>query len=105
MRFRAHPKFDRDLSKAPAEVCAWALSCAAMVESPGATFSQITEGALPLKGKDVRNYFVRKWRKKKPHGEYRLTFRATEEEAFFVALEPRGDDYKITRRRIRALTC
>ena len=52
----------------------------------------------------MRNYYVRKWRRKKPHGEYRLVFRATEEVVVFVSLEPRGDNYKIALRRIRAMS-
>ena len=103
MRFKAHSRFYRDLLKTPAEISAWALSWAAAAEIPGATLSEITQGASPLKGRDVHNCFVRKWRKKKPHGEYRLVFRATKEEVVFVALEPRGSDYKIAQRRIRAL--
>ena len=103
MRFKAHHRFDRDLSKAPAEISAWALDWAEAAKVPGATISQITEGASPLKGRDCRDCYVRKWRKKKPSGEYRLVFCADEEEVTFVALEPRGGDYKIAQRRIRAL--
>ena len=103
MRFRAHPRFDRDLARAPADIRAWALDWAEAAGRPGATLAEITEGASPLKGGDFRNCYVRKWRRKVPHGEYRLVFYADKEKAVFASLEPRGDDYKTARRRIRAL--
>ena len=82
----------------------WAMEWVEAAQAPGATFSEITQGASPLRGRNVRNYYVRRWRRKKPHGEYRLVFRATEEEAVFVSLEPRGGDYKTALRRIRAMS-
>lgn len=103
MRFRAHRQFDRDLNRAPADVCEWAMKWADAAKSPGATLAEVIEGASPMKGGNFRNCYARKWRRKTPHGEYRLVFYADEEETVFFSLEPRGSDYKIARRRIRAL--
>ena len=104
MRFSTHPKFDRELSKSPADVYTWATGWMESVKTSGADFHQIIADASPLRGRNVRNYYVRKWRRKKPHGEYRLVFRATEEDVVFVSLEPRGGDYKTALRRIRAMS-
>ena len=103
MRFTTHPKFDRELSKAPSDVHAWAVDWMESVKASGAGFRQVIADASPMRGGNVRNYYVRKWRRKKPHGEYRLVFRATEEVVVFVSLEPRGDNYKTALRRIRAM--
>ena len=104
MRFTTHPKFDRELSKAPADVYAWAVDWMESVKKGGASFRQIVADASPLKGRDLRDHYVRKWRRKKPHGEYRLVFYATEEDVVFVSLESRGGDYKTAIRRIRAMS-
>ena len=103
MRFDAHPRLWREIERAPKEVGQWAMGWMQAAQEPGATLSEIIEGAFPLKGGNSRNCYVRKWRRKIPHGEYRLVFRANEEGVFFFSLEPRGGDYKIARRRIRAL--
>ena len=103
MRVTTHRQFDRQLDKVPGDIRAWALDWMEAAKKPGATLSEIIEGASPLKGREFRNYYVRKWRRKVPHGEYRLVFHATGEEVVFVSLKPRGDDYKAARRRIRAL--
>ena len=103
MRVRVHPQFDRQAERTPAAIRAWAADWVEAAQKPGATLAEVTEGASPLKGGDFRGCYVRKWRRKVPHGEYRLVFRAAGEEAYFFSLEPRGDDYKAARRRIRAL--
>ena len=99
MRVELHPKLDRQLDKAPAEVREWALDWIEAAESPDATLESVVADASPLKG-DMRGYFARKWRR---GAEYRLVFRASEDDgARFISLEPRGGDYKIAKRRIRA---
>ena len=103
MRVETHRQFDRKLDRVPGDIRAWALGWVNAAKKPGATLAEVTEGASPLKGEGFRNCYVRKWRRKIPHGEHRLVFRATEEDALFFSLEPRGDDYKAARRRIRAL--
>ena len=103
MRVDAYRRLSRDLEKSPAEVHAWALGWMEAAKKSGATFSEVIADAAPMKGGDFRGCYVRKWRRKAPHGEYRLLFRADEEEVTFISLEPRGSDYKIARRRIRAL--
>ena len=103
MRFDARSRIWREIERAPKEVGQWAMGWIQAAQKPGATLSEIIEGASPLKGREFRNYYVRKWRRKVPHGEYRLVFHATGEEVVFVSLKPRGDDYKAARRRIRAL--
>ena len=104
IRVEAHPQFWRQVARAPKEAEAWAAEWVRAAQSSGATLSEITQGASALKGRDFRDCFVRKWRRKKPHGEYRLVFHATEEAVVFVSLEPRGGDYKIALRRIRAMS-
>ena len=103
MRFRAHSRIWREIAHAPEEVGRWAMGWVQAAQAPGATLSEVTEGASPLKGREFRGCHVRKWRRKIPRGEYRLVFCAGEDEVFFLALQPRGDDYKTARRRIRAL--
>ena len=103
MRFEAVPRAWRDIDRAPKSVGQWAMEWVRTAQNPGATLAEITEGASPLKGGEFRNCYVRKWRRKVPHGEYRLVFHATEERVVFFSLEPRGGDYKTARRRIRAL--
>ena len=106
MRVTTHRQFDRQLDKVPGDIRAWALDWMEAAKKPGATLSEIIADASPLKGRDFRNCYVRKWRRKVPHGEYRLVFRVNEvgeEVVVFFSLEPRGDDYKAARRRIRAL--
>ena len=103
MRVTAHQRFDRELYESPAEVHAWAMDWMESVKASGADFRQVIADASPLKGRNARDHYVRKWRRKKPHGEYRLVFRATKEEAHFVWIGPRSDNYKIALRRIRAM--
>ena len=102
MLARQRRPLKKDLKSAPAEVRNWALDWMEAASAPGATFASVTNGASPMKGGEFRDCFVRKWRKG-PHGEFRLVFRATEDEVMFFALDPRGDDYKTARRRVRAL--
>ena len=104
IRVGAHPRFWREIDRAPEEVKAWAAKWVKAAQAPGAAFSEMTQDASPMKGRNARDHYVHKWRKKKPHGEYRLVFRAAEEEVFFVWLGPRGDDYKTALRRIRAMS-
>ena len=103
MRFEAVPRVWREIERAPKDVGQWAMGWVQAAQKPGATFAEVTEGASPLKGGDFRNCYVRKWRRRVPHGEYRLVFYADGEKVIFASLEPRGDDYKVARRRIRAL--
>ena len=104
MRVGVHPRLDRDLLKVPVDVYAWTLDWIdAAKQSPELTLAAAIEGASRLKSGEFRNCYVRKWRRKASHGEYRLVFRATEDQVFFFSLEPRGSNYKIARRRIRAV--
>ena len=103
IRVETHPRFWRDVRDAPKEAGDWAEEWVAAAKAPGATLSEITQGAFPLKGGRFRGYHVRKWRRKRPHGEYRLVFFAAGDKVEFTSLEPRGADYKIAGRRIRAI--
>ena len=103
IRVTVHARVWREIGRAPEEARAWASEWVEAAKAPDATFSQVIAGATPLKGGEFRNCYVRKLRRKKPHGEYRLVFRATEDEVIFASLEPRGGDYKIAGRRIRAI--
>ena len=103
MRVRTLNQFDRDVAKAPAPVREWALDWVAVAEKPDATLAEIEAGAPPMKGGEFRGCRVRKWRRKFPHGEYRLLFRTGDDEVLFFALRPRGDAYKVAARRLRAV--
>ena len=103
IRVETNSRFWRDVRDAPKDVGIWAAMHVDAAKAPDATFSQFIAGATPLKGGDFRGSYVHKWRRKRPHGEYRLVFIANEEEIRFISLEPRGADYKIAGRRIRAM--
>ena len=103
IRVEVHSRVWREIARAPEDVGRWAAEWVKAAQAPGANFSEITQGASALKGRDFRGCFARKWRRKKPHGECRLVFYADENEVTFFSLEPRGGDYKIAQRRIRAL--
>ena len=102
---RSLTELKKELRKTPAPIREWALDWIQAAKSPDATLSGALEGATALKGPDFRNCHVRKWRRKIPHGEYRLVFKveSEEEEITFVHLGPREDNYKTAARRARAL--
>ena len=102
MRVVRKPAFDRQLEKAPAPVREWALDWILAAEAPGAALSDILKGAEKLKGGHFLNCYARKWRKG-PHGEYRLLFRAEENDVVFFSLDPREDNYRTAARRARAM--
>ena len=102
MRVVRRPRFDRELQKAPAPVREWALGWIAEANAPDANLSSILKGSEGLKGGVLRDFHVRKWRRK-GHGEHRLVFKAEEEKVTFVHLGPREDDYKTAARRARAM--
>ena len=105
MRVKIGSGFDREWSKTPAPIREWAKSWIDAAKSPDATVAGVLDGAMALKGGNFRNCHVRKWRRKIPHGEYRLVFKveAEEEKVIFVHLGPREDDYKTAARRARAM--
>ena len=103
MRVDTTPDFRRALLKAPEPVRQWALDWVEAAEASGATLSDVLKGSEGLKGGHFRNCRARKWRRKIPHGEFRLVFRAEGESVIFFSLDPRGDDYKTAARRARAM--
>ena len=97
------PALGREWTKIPAPIREWAQGYIDAAEAPDATEADVIDGASRLKGGLFRGSYVRKWRHKFPHGEYRLVFRVENDKVTFVSLDPRGDDYKTAARRLRAL--
>jgi mRNA-degrading endonuclease RelE of RelBE toxin-antitoxin system len=90
MRGVPHRQFGKEIKRLPAEVRKWANEQIAAIEAaPDAATA--SAGAFKIKG--APDVWVRKFRRK-PHGDYRLIFRLTEDAAVFLSCDSRERGYK-----------
>ena len=110
MRVLFHPRFDREWPDIPQPIREWAEGWIRAAQAPNASLPDALKGAEKLKGgkrkskRKLQNCYVRKWRRKFPHGEYRLVLKAEEEkepdQIMFVCLGPRESVYETAARRM-----
>jgi mRNA-degrading endonuclease RelE of RelBE toxin-antitoxin system len=90
MRVDYHPRFFKESKRLPKEIRLWIESqIIAMRAAPDVTAA--SAGAFKVKG--APDVWVKKFRRK-PHGDYRLVFRLTEDAAVVLSCDSRERGYK-----------